>query len=293
MAKVDGEGFKLDVARLLTHSTVLQQLLGDTDGHIGQPGEGTEENPIKLDKQCTAAQLANFFGWLYHEYVCPNCILLRRTEFSRDRSWADLPIDHIQQLVDILHVSHMWGVAAGINFASERLLRFEQAAFRSARRLRLALLYGLNSWVEGAVRDLLQTPLPLLTVEDKRHLGFRFYVAIAEAQSAICFERQRLAAAPPAPPTVSHDIAPFCPCHEVCKQIWAEVWYLKITRAILRERNPIALKDVPDALDALDHPNMNPECKTFFMNWLRSCNLIMGEEEVTSDLVAQIRASID
>ena len=66
--QVDGQGFKVDAARLASHSQFLDQMLFNNDGHIGESREGTISNPIVVEG-CTSTAFANFLGWLNHKYI--------------------------------------------------------------------------------------------------------------------------------------------------------------------------------------------------------------------------------
>lgn len=69
--QVDGQGFKVDAARLASHSQFLDQMIFNNDGHIGGSREGTISNPIVVEG-CTSTAFANFLGWLNHKYVSLN-----------------------------------------------------------------------------------------------------------------------------------------------------------------------------------------------------------------------------
>ena len=60
------QGFKVDAARLASHSDFLQNMLYDEGGLIGLSGEGSEEFPIVLET-CTESAFANFLQWLDHQ----------------------------------------------------------------------------------------------------------------------------------------------------------------------------------------------------------------------------------
>lgn len=68
LPKVEGQGFKVDAARLASHSPFLDKMLFDGSGNLGLTREGSVDNPIILHG-CTAEAFANFLGWLNHKYV--------------------------------------------------------------------------------------------------------------------------------------------------------------------------------------------------------------------------------
>jgi hypothetical protein len=76
--------------------------------------------------------------------------------------WEPRPVDRLQQLLDILQVSHMWDIRPGIDFATREIqTRF---TIRPARSLFLAKKYQLEGWVDGAVRALLNEPLQVCSL---------------------------------------------------------------------------------------------------------------------------------
>ncbi|KAF8800933.1 hypothetical protein BYT27DRAFT_7262488 [Phlegmacium glaucopus] len=130
LVKVEGQGFKVDATRLTAHSKFLHDMLFDGDGILGTATEGTINNPI-IVQGCTVKRFANFLGWLNH-----------------NSAWAPLQALHACQLVDILHVSHMWDIQPGIDFATQQLLKFD---LHPAHRLSLARQYNLLDWIPSPV----------------------------------------------------------------------------------------------------------------------------------------------
>jgi len=65
---VEGQGFKVDAARLSHHSKFLRDMFFDDNGKLGLMKEGTVEYPIVV-QGCTAETFANFLGWLNHKYI--------------------------------------------------------------------------------------------------------------------------------------------------------------------------------------------------------------------------------
>jgi len=68
LPKVEGQGFKVDAARLAQLSEIIDGMLYDDNGKLGLKKEGTLEFPIIVEG-CTAETFANFLGWLNHLYV--------------------------------------------------------------------------------------------------------------------------------------------------------------------------------------------------------------------------------
>lgn len=78
-------------------------------------------------------------------------------------SWAPLQAEHLQQLLDILHICHMWEIVPGIEFASRQLKEQFSNQLTPARSLSLARQYNLTGWIDGAVRQLISRPLSVRT----------------------------------------------------------------------------------------------------------------------------------
>jgi hypothetical protein len=65
-SKVEGQGFKVDSARLAAHSEFIHDMLFQNGGHIGLVREGSVEHPIIVEG-CSKETFANFLGWLNHK----------------------------------------------------------------------------------------------------------------------------------------------------------------------------------------------------------------------------------
>ena len=193
---------------------------------------------------------------------------------------------HTCQLIDILHISHMWDIHPGIEFATRELLEFN---LHPAHRLYLAHRYNLVDWISDPIRKLLAAPLERYVKEDKdHHLEFDLYMIIATAKESIAAERKRLGNHPPFPPNFDNE--PFCDQHESCKKVWVEKWFYTMLRRIHHPIDPLPLSSVPDALEAIDHRGMNPECKHSILTWLRqSCVQVQKEEGLIQETITTVR----
>jgi hypothetical protein len=179
----------------------------------------------------------------------------------------------------------MWDISPGIDFASRELLRFD---LHPAHCLYLARKYDLSNWIEGAVRKLIASPLEHYTNESTDTLPFPLYQIIATTKESIFLDRMRLANHPPFPP--NFDGQPYCSHHETCKRVWTEKWFYTMGRRIHNPTSPLPLLKVPDALEALDHPGMNRECKSSILTWMReSCAGVQREEIAICGVIATVR----
>ncbi len=202
-------------------------------------------------------------------------------------SWAPHHAEHSQQLLDILHVSHMWDIQPGIDFASQELLKFD---LHPAHRLSLAHRYNLLDWISAPVRSLLTSPLERYTPNTKAEnkLDFILYTIIATTKESIATERKRLGNHPPFPQNFDNE--PFCSQHGVCKRVWTEKWFFTIVRRIHHPTTPLPLSLIPDVLEEIDHHGMNAACKRSILIWLRnSCIQVQKEENIIQETIDTVR----
>ena len=193
-------------------------------------------------------------------------------------------MEHSQQLIDILHVCHMWEIRPGIEFASTALVNFD---LRPAFCLYLARRYNLLNWVPIHIQTLLSSPLLQYIESITDNFDFELYTIIATAKECIEIERKRLGNFPPFPK--NFDDQPFCTQHGICKKVWSEKWFCVISRHIHHPVDPLPLSSVPKALLEQDHQGMNPECKRSIMNWLMdSCDQVQKEETIIQETIAAV-----
>src|SRR5271169_102392 len=194
-----------------------------------------------------------------------------------------LHVAHARQLIDILHVSHMFDIQPGVQFAIGQLLEFN---LHPAHRLRLASRYHLAGWISHVVRDLLQLPLPDYTTEDIEHIGVNIFIIIATAKEKISIERKRFTNYVPFPKNSEN--APFCLQHTTCKKVWYEVWFTVIVRRIHSVTDYIPLVNLPAELQSTDHNGINLECKRFIIEWIQDSPHLQVEERIITNTVDSI-----
>lgn len=272
---------------MAAHSKFLRELFFDETGKLGLTLEGTLDHPLVIEG-CTAEAFANFLGWLNHKYVYnPSLIINIDTILvAASSAWSPLKTDRTKQLLNILHVSHMWEIAPGVEFASTELLK---ANLHPGHRLRLAQQYGLLNWIEIPIRILLDSPLERYTEDGPNNLDFSLYMVIATAKESIATARNVLAHVPPFP--TDTDNSPFCPEHATCKRIWIEKWFLGLGRRIHHPTEKFSLAEIPRALKEMDHRGMREDCKNFVLEWMNEnlSYLVQKEEDLIQDTVATIR----
>ena len=220
--------------------------------------------------------------------VCYTSPLITLYLYFDGSSWEQHDAGHSQQLLDILHVSHMWEIQPGIDFAAEQLL-LPQFKLHPAQRLYIARRYGLLNWISSPIRELLASSFEKYAQDSENQLGFNLYVIIATAKESIATERKRLGNHSPFPQ--NFDDGPFCigAQHETCKRVWAEKWFFQVVRRIHHPTTPIALSMVPQLLEEMEHRGMNPECKEFLITWLKQSSHIQKEEDLIEETIDKVR----
>jgi hypothetical protein len=206
---------------------------------------------------------------------------------STKSAWAEHKAEHCQQLIDVLHVSHMWEATAGIDFSSEELLAFD---LHPAHRLHIAQRYGLQGvdWIDTPIRILLSAPLVRYYQASTDSLDFGLYMIIATAKESIATARKRLGTHPPFPS--NFDNGPFCDQHATCKKVWFEKWFFVVLRRIHHPSEPFPLTSIPETLTNMEHRGMNAECKQFVLNWLRDeCIHVQKEEQLIQETITTVR----
>jgi len=127
----------------------------------------------------------------------------------------------MEQLLNILHISHMWQMEQGVRFAALQLIK---QSLHPVHHLWLAWQYGLQDWIERPIHMLLSTPLELYTKVNENNLDFPLYMIIATTKESIAKARKCLAHHPPFP--TNSDNTPFCLHHAISKKVWYEKWFL-------------------------------------------------------------------
>jgi hypothetical protein len=202
-------------------------------------------------------------------------------------AWAPLKAERTKQLLDILHVSHMWEIVPGVQFATTELLK---ADLHPTHRLHLTRQYGLPHWIEIPIRMLLTAPLERYTEASQDTLDFQLYMIIVTTKESIAKAQKVLANHPPFP--ANADTTPFCPQHATCKKVWIEKWFFTLGRRIHHPSEHFPLILIPSALKDMDHRGMNPECKKYVLEWIDDTfsHLIRKEEDLIQEAVAIVHS---
>ncbi|KAJ3510099.1 hypothetical protein NLJ89_g4860 [Agrocybe chaxingu] len=105
----------------------------------------------------------------------------------------------------LLHFSHMWEADGPYRWAIEHL---EARQMSPARRLELAGRYGVDHWIDPAIRRLLDMPIADVTVEDVLTLGVEVFLIIAKAKEELEKVTKLFMSRPIPLPKETHDWVP-------------------------------------------------------------------------------------
>ena len=287
-SKVEGKGFKLDATQLAAHLEFLHTMLFDENGCLGNTKEGTDALPI-IVQGCAKSAFTNFSGWLNHKWVhCPWCLFL-------------ISINKIS--IFKVHGPHMRLIMLDKSLTSSKCLTCEICCL------------ALTSLAENFF-VLISALLTVFTGSEiqSQHLDWRSHLKVHCFPSWALYKwkythpslstlsvhcpHQRIhlswynATCQPSffPP---NDGQLYCSHHETCKQVWTEKWFYTMGGCIHNLISPLPLLKVPDALEALDHPGMNCECKSSILTWMwESCAGLQREEIAISRIIATVHLVI-
>jgi len=201
-----------------------------------------------------------------------------------NRSWETPGIAGISGHLDVLHMTHLWRMRAGFDFAVSELHKLN---LKSSHRIYLALRYGIPQWVPMATRVLLRLSFDDLNAEDLNHLGYNVFEKIAKGKESVLQIRRSLAFYPPYPKV---DDAPHCTHQERCKKTWFEVWGKEIFRLIHHPSNYLPLSSILITLKSVKHDGMHKTCKSFVISWMEeSCPGLQKEERAICQTVSSIQ----
>lgn len=201
--------------------------------------------------------------------------------------WETLNIPALQGNLDILHISHMWLMQEGVDYAVGQL---EMVNLHAARRLELSRRYDIAHWLDQAIRDLLLMPLTVISTDNipLAGLGVPTFCAIACAKEVIEENRRKVSVCLPYPKDMG--TAPYCSDADQCKNVWFTVWVREVCRLVHRNRiRYMPLCDLPDYFRSLPINGMHPRCKEHVINLLPTINAgIPREEELIQEAVRLI-----
>lgn len=201
--------------------------------------------------------------------------------------WETLNIPVLQGNLDILHISHMWLMKEGVDYAVGQL---ERVNLHAARCLELARRYGIAHWMDQTIHDLLLMPLMAIIINNipLAGLGVETFSAIACAKEAIEDNCHKVSVCLPYPKDM--DASPYCSDRNHCKAVWFTVWVHEICRLVHRNHvRYVPLCNLPDYFWSLPIIGMHADCKDFVLDLPTMANAgILLEEELIQKSVQGI-----
>ncbi|KAJ7716600.1 hypothetical protein B0H16DRAFT_1741127 [Mycena metata] len=232
--------YKIHVTMLKTLSNVIGDILTIPDGkEKNDPArEGTLRFPLWLPGT-NASEFEDFLRWLYRA------------------AWEDFG-DNFEErhriFTHLLKLADMWQIKAARTYAIDSLKALPLTA---SRRLQLAGQFTIVSWVEPAVKHILESKLSALTLEDLAALGLRVYGILVKAQELIEVETRWTALVPPQMP---NDPSWQCQKHLSCLAAWPKIWFEKIGKWLLHPEKPIHLRDVKIEALSIRNSTLSDRC---------------------------------
>ncbi|KAL0948682.1 hypothetical protein HGRIS_010487 [Hohenbuehelia grisea] len=257
--QVESTLFKVDIGSLQEYADAIKEIFSIPP--TGPIDEGTESRPIII-QGITATQMDAFLTWLWHI------------------EWRPVPPEE-DILVAILHISHMWLVKSGENYAVHHI---KNLGLHPARMVELGVRYDVAHWIEAAIPMLLNTPMRQLSDCHMAQLGIKIIGVITKAQETLEEHRKRLAHYPPP----LNNYVPDCSTHTTCKHVWHDVWWKTIARAILHPKEPCRLNDCLDLIRNTSFSTMKDMCKAAAIVSIQESGSFAVEGQVTQRAIDSI-----
>ncbi|KAF9439521.1 hypothetical protein P691DRAFT_624531, partial [Macrolepiota fuliginosa MF-IS2] len=152
----------LGINHILAHSEPLQDIFGipPTEGTVA---EGTKENPLRVPG-VTVQEFEGFLQWMNHE------------------EWTSPDNLSEEKLIAILKVTKIWMIQDGLKFTLHHL---EKKHLSSTHWLQLAQQFSIQSWIQPAVVELLETPILQLEDINIAQIGLHAFTILAKAKESL------------------------------------------------------------------------------------------------------------
>ncbi|KAJ7031184.1 hypothetical protein C8F04DRAFT_223802 [Mycena alexandri] len=268
--RVEGTLYKIHVSTLGKLSPDMSGILAIPSGKPeGDPTqEGTERFPLHLTG-LSVQQFEDFLCWLYRVEWTP---MTDRAEKERI-------------LTNLLKVTDLWNIEVGKQYAITHL---QAMSLPASRRLELARKYSIHDWVEGAVTDIFQHKLSVLSDVDLASLDLKVYSILVRGMERMEVEIRRTANVAPKMPDASQ--ADWrCSKHQVCIATWKRLWWDRIGRKLLHPDAPIRTGDIVKEVKQLSHKDLNEMCRLDMVKEIEN-NLEFVDKRIISAVVTAIVA---
>ena len=132
------------------HSEFLYNMLHNDLG-IGASQEGSVDKPIVVQRRrlptlCCGSTTSKLYFTFWTNFTY---------SFSYLSAWTPFIARHHEQLIDILHISHMWQIRPGFDYEISKL---GGHTLRPSKQLFFTQKYNIVAWVPEAVHSLLLQP---------------------------------------------------------------------------------------------------------------------------------------
>ncbi|KAE9399838.1 hypothetical protein BT96DRAFT_919896 [Gymnopus androsaceus JB14] len=194
------------------------------------------------------------------------------------------------QLLDVFYVGSLLISQPATDWVLEEL---EKRQLTSARKLGIALQFGIYRWVEPAVNDLFSRPAFMYTEEEREGMGYQAVSILSIAQLRLLTERVRRSTIPP--PVNLGFGAVECRYHggehdkSHCARVWDTLWFLEIGKKLCHPVNPMPFAEVVGFVQGLAFEGVTPQCRDMGIDNL---NVAFGDidSSVRNSVIAKMVA---
>ncbi|KAJ7872821.1 hypothetical protein B0H14DRAFT_3438659 [Mycena olivaceomarginata] len=236
--RVDTVLYKIHIGILLQISEVMNAIFTIPDGKaLDDPTrEGTEQLPVLLSG-ITTEEFDDFLGGFVYPMQRSNI-----SDENKERVFTNL-----------LKLSDLYIIEAGKAHAKKNL---DDIYLSPARRLELACRYGIDDWVEPAVKWILNHPFKDLTPDDLSRIGLQVFAILVKGKEHMDVEIKRTASIAPA---MIEDPSWECQNHKSCAKVWKRSWRDHIGRRLLHPTFPIRPQEILWHVQKFEsHSGLNP-----------------------------------
>lgn len=199
-------------------------------------------------------------------------------------SWSE-ETPPLERLCALLKTSDFWGAESGTRYATYHLENHPD--LQPALRFKLAREYHIERWARRAFRELMDSSILEVSVEDEATMGWDAYRALGRTQAEVQQHRISLALFPP---DAVHALA--CYDHNGCNEIWAHNW-VGISGGLGRLlKDEMTGLEMHDALANMEVPGMRAECRIQTIESIQDTptvkSLLKKEEDYIEEAVAAL-----
>lgn len=150
-----------------------------------------------------------------------------------------------------------------MEFAANSAIKELQSLYLPpTRRIEIARLYNIESWLKPAFRVLLDDKLTSLEPEQVRQIGFGLYEILSRGKERLELYRRAIAFVAPEMNFEDDDLDwGGCTRHQQCISAWKAYWWRHMARDLLHPDTPLALGDVHDTLSKATITGLADNCK--------------------------------